>query len=330
MSGDYKPYLLKSTDLGRSWTSIAGNLPNKGTVYAIIDDPVDPSLLFAGTEFGLYFTKNNGQTWTRLRGGLPTIQVRDLAIQRQTNDLVVATFGRSFYVLDDITPLRATTTKTLADESALFPVRRTPLYAPSNFVTPGSNGSQGANVYTAPNPPYGAMVTYFLRNTIRSRREQRQLAERAAARQGRDVFAPSWDSLRVEDREEPPAIELTPISRAIETLARRAVSLDEARAAAAKKGASASALSPIDVRIAQSEQQLLDAAGLVHREWFKHLLYAPGFYTGYAVKTMPGVREAIEQAQYESLPAEIARVAKALEREAAWLDAITRDLRALR
>src|SRR4029079_1539911 len=200
---------LKSTDLGRSWSSIAGNLPNKGTVYAIIDDPVDPSLLFAGTEFGLYSTKNNGQTWTRLRGGLPTIQVRDLAIQKQTNDLVVATFGRSFYVLDAITPLRATTARTLADESALFPVRRTPLYAPSNFVTPGSNGSQGSDVYTAPNPPYGAMFTYYLRNTIRTRREQRQLAERATARQGRDVFPPSWDSLRVEDREEAPAIELT-------------------------------------------------------------------------------------------------------------------------
>jgi photosystem II stability/assembly factor-like uncharacterized protein len=209
MSGDFRPYLLKSTDLGRSWTSIAGNLPNKGTVYAIIDDPVDPTLLFVGTEFGLYFTKNNGQTWTRLRGGLPTIQVRDLVMQKETNDLVVATFGRSFYVLDDVTPLRALTAKTLADESALFPVRRTPLYVPSNFVTPGSNGSQGSDVYTAPNPPYGAMFTYYLRSTIRSRREQRQLAERTAARQGRDIFPPSWDSLRVEDREEPPAIELT-------------------------------------------------------------------------------------------------------------------------
>jgi N-acetylated-alpha-linked acidic dipeptidase len=128
----------------------------------------------------------------------------------------------------------------------------------------------------------------------------------------------------------PPAIELTPISRAIETLARRAVALDEARAAASKKSASTAALAAISVKIAQSEQQLLDAAGLVHREWFKHLLYAPGFYTGYGVKTLPGVREAIEQAQYQSLPAEIARVAKALEREAAWLDGITRDLRVLK
>ena len=209
MSGDFKPYLLESKDLGRSWTSIAGNLPNKGTVYTIIDDPVDTKLLFAGTEFGLYFSKNNGQTWTRLRGGLPTIQVRDLVIQPQTNDLVVATFGRSFYVLDDITPLRAMTSETLADAAALFPVRRAPLYAPSNFGAPGGNGSQGSGSYIASNPPFGAMFTYYLKSTIRSRREQRQQAERAAARQGRDVFPPSWDSLRTEDREEAPAIELT-------------------------------------------------------------------------------------------------------------------------
>jgi N-acetylated-alpha-linked acidic dipeptidase len=105
---------------------------------------------------------------------------------------------------------------------------------------------------------------------------------------------------------------------------------DEARAAALKKNLPPAAVAAIDVKIAQSEQQLLDAAGLLHRDWFKHLLYAPGFYTGYGVKTLPGVREAIEQGQYESLPAEIARVAKALEREAAWLDSITRDLHALK
>jgi len=209
MSGDFKPYLLKSTDLGRSWTSIAGNLPNKGTVYAIIDDPVDPALLFAGTEFGLYFTRNNGQTWTRLRSGLPTIQVRDLVIQKQTNDLVVATFGRSFYVLDDITPLRTTTRETLAEEAALLPVQRTPLYVPEAILSAGSNGSQGSLAYTTPNPPFGAVFTYYLRNQIRSRREQRQQAERAAGRQGRDIYPPSWDSLRAEDREEPPAVVLT-------------------------------------------------------------------------------------------------------------------------
>jgi N-acetylated-alpha-linked acidic dipeptidase len=128
----------------------------------------------------------------------------------------------------------------------------------------------------------------------------------------------------------PPAIELTPISRAIEVMARQAALFDEARAAAVKKNLPPSALAEIDVRIAKSEQQLLDAAGLLHRDWFKHLLYAPGYYTGYGVKTLPGVREAIEQGQYESLPGEIARVAKALEREAAWLDSITKDIRRLK
>ena len=128
----------------------------------------------------------------------------------------------------------------------------------------------------------------------------------------------------------PPALEFTPMSRAIETLTRRAVALDEARAAAAKKQAPPAVLAAIDVKISQSEQQLLDAAGLVHREWYKHLLYAPGFYTGYGVKTIPGVREAIEQGQYDSVPMEMARVAKALEREAAWLDGITKMLNALK
>jgi N-acetylated-alpha-linked acidic dipeptidase len=128
----------------------------------------------------------------------------------------------------------------------------------------------------------------------------------------------------------PPALDFTPLSRGIEALTRRAVALDEARAAAAKKSPSARALAPIDAKIAQSEQQLLDAAGLVHREWFKHLLYAPGFYTGYGVKTLPGVREAIEQAQYDSVPAEMARAGRALEREAAWLESITKLLNELK
>jgi N-acetylated-alpha-linked acidic dipeptidase len=128
----------------------------------------------------------------------------------------------------------------------------------------------------------------------------------------------------------PPAIDFTPLSRSIETLTRRAVALDEARAAAAKKSPAAAALAPIDVKIAQSEQQLLDATGLVHREWFKHLLYAPGFYTGYGVKTIPGVREAIEQDQYDQVSSEMTRVGKALEKEAAWLDSITKMITALK
>jgi N-acetylated-alpha-linked acidic dipeptidase len=128
----------------------------------------------------------------------------------------------------------------------------------------------------------------------------------------------------------PPALDFTPITRAIDLLAKRAAAFDEARTAKAKMSWPAASLAAIDAKIAQAEQQLLDQAGLPHRDWYKHLLYAPGFYTGYDVKTMPGVREAIEQAQYQSAPSEIARVARALGREAAWLDGITKNLDGLK
>jgi photosystem II stability/assembly factor-like uncharacterized protein len=209
MLGDYKPYLLESTDLGRSWHSIAGNLPAKGTVYAVIDDPKDPNILYVGTEFGLFFTRNRGQQWTRLRGGLPTIQVRDLVVQKPTDDLVVGTFGRGIYILDDLAALRAATPTVLAQDAALLPVRRTPLYMQSNLFAPGSTGWQGGDIFTASNPPFGATFLYTLKSEIRTRRAQRLAAERTTERKGGDVFYPSWDSLRVEDREEPPAILLT-------------------------------------------------------------------------------------------------------------------------
>jgi hypothetical protein len=209
MSGDYKPYVLKSTDLGRTWTSIAGNLPQRGTVYVVIEDPKDASILYAGTEFGLFFTRNGGGSWTRLRGGLPTIQVRDLAIQEREDDLVVATFGRSFYILDDLSTLRAATPQLLAREAAILPMRRTPMFTQSNTLSAGYSSAQGSQYFAAPNPSSGATITYHLRSSLQTRRAQRQSAERAAARRGTDVFFPSWDSLRVEDREEAPAIIVT-------------------------------------------------------------------------------------------------------------------------
>jgi photosystem II stability/assembly factor-like uncharacterized protein len=208
-AGDYRPYVVKSTDLGRTWTSISGNLPERGTVYVVIEDHKDPNLLFAGTEFGLHFTNDGGKVWTRLRGGLPTIQVRDLAIQKRDDDLVVATFGRGFYVLDDLAPLRSLTPAVLASEAALLPVKRTPLYVQSNPLGGSGVGWQGARFYAAQNPPFGATFSYYLREEIQTRRARRQAAEREAAKAGRDVFYPPWDSLKAEDREEPPAIVLT-------------------------------------------------------------------------------------------------------------------------
>jgi len=208
-SGDNKPYVVRSTDLGKTWTSITGNLPERGTVYVVIEDHIDRNLLFAGTEFGLYVTTNGGQRWTRLRGGLPTIQVRDLTIQKRDDDLVVATFGRGFYILDDIAPLRALSPQVIAAEATLLPVKRASMYVLASPLGGTGASFQGASFYLAPNPAPGAVFTYYLNHELRSRRARRQAAEREAARSGKDVTYPAWDSLKAEDREEPPTIILT-------------------------------------------------------------------------------------------------------------------------
>ncbi|HEX5437968.1 MAG TPA: hypothetical protein VFW98_12460 [Gemmatimonadaceae bacterium] len=208
-SGDFKPYVFKSTDLGHTWTSISSNLPERGTVYVVIDDPIDPDLLYAGTEFGLYYTADGGKQWAKLGSGMPTIQVRDLEIQKRDDALVVATFGRGFYVLDNLATLRALTPKVLASDATLFPVKRTPLFVRSRPLGGSGAGWQGSAFYTASNPPSGAQFVYYLKDALQTRRARRQKAEKAAARKGEDVFYPSWDSLRVEDREIPPAMLFT-------------------------------------------------------------------------------------------------------------------------
>ena len=154
--GDFKPYLLKSTDRGGTFVSIVGDLPDRQDVYAVVQDHVNGDLLFAGAEFGLFFSADGGRHWAQLRGGLPTIQVRDLAVQRRENDLVLGTFGRSFYVLDDYSPLREVSAASLAEEARLFPLRDAYLY---NIL--GQQQAVESN-WTAPNPPYGAVFTYHV------------------------------------------------------------------------------------------------------------------------------------------------------------------------
>ena len=128
--GDYKPYLVKSTDRGRTWTNITGNLPDRHDVWSVIQDHVNGNLLFAGTEFGLFTSVDGGSHWVQLKGGMPTIQVRDMAVQKRENDLVLGTFGRGFYVLDDYSALREITPQTLAEEARLFPLRDAYLFSP--------------------------------------------------------------------------------------------------------------------------------------------------------------------------------------------------------
>lgn len=203
-NADFKPYLLKSTDKGKTWTSISSNLPENGPVLAFTEDPVNPNLLFAGTEFGLFFTIDGGKKWTQLKGGLPTIAVRDLVIHPREGDLVAATFGRGFYILDDITPLRVLKPEMLAQAATIFPVKDTPLYMQAR-----PQGQQGESFYSADNPPYGVVLTYYLNESLRSKKDLRHEAEREAAKKGQAPPYPTAEDFHAEEEEIPPALYFT-------------------------------------------------------------------------------------------------------------------------
>src|SRR5262249_26171058 len=184
---------------GRTWQSIKGDLPERGNVLAIAEDHVNPRLLFVGTEFGLFVTLDGGAKWVRLRGGLPTIAVKDLAIQTHMNDLAVGTFGRGIYILDDYTPLRKLTPESLKGEAMLFPVREAIQYIPSRPYGGPGKAAQGDAFYIADNPPFGATFTYYLGRTLQTLKQKRQAAEKKG-----EMPATTHDLLRAEAEEEPP------------------------------------------------------------------------------------------------------------------------------
>jgi photosystem II stability/assembly factor-like uncharacterized protein len=206
---DFAPYVLRSTDAGKTWTSIAGNLPSNGPVLALAEDHVNPELLFAGTEFGLYFTRDGGKHWIRLKGGLPTIAVRDLAVQQQMDDLVIGTFGRGIYVLDDYGPLRSLSPEALEKDSLLLPVRPGLLYIRSRQYGLRGKAFLGAAFYAADNPPFGATFTYYLKDAIKTRKERRQEEEKKANEKKATPAYPTREQLRGEDEEEAPAVLFT-------------------------------------------------------------------------------------------------------------------------
>jgi photosystem II stability/assembly factor-like uncharacterized protein len=159
--GDYKPYIVKSTDRGKTWTNITSNLPDRHDVWTVVQDHLNGNLLFAGTEFGLFVSVDGGGRWVKMTGGMPVIQVRDMTIHKRENDLVLATFGRGFYILDDYSALREVTPQALAEEAKLFPLRDAYLFAPRGMAPAGSAGigTLSGNT-TFANPPTGAVFTY--------------------------------------------------------------------------------------------------------------------------------------------------------------------------
>ena len=166
--GDYKPYVVKSTDRGRTWTNITGNLPDKHDVWGIEQDHIAANLLFAGTEFGLFFTVDGGRNWVKLKGGMPPAQIRDMQIQERESDIVMATFGRGFWILDDYSALREVSAQTMGEDVRMFPTRdHAYQFAPWGVVQDGAAGlAQLGGNYTMPNPPAGAMLTYNVRETL--------------------------------------------------------------------------------------------------------------------------------------------------------------------
>ncbi|HLF62877.1 MAG TPA: hypothetical protein VI603_03955 [Saprospiraceae bacterium] len=202
--GDFNPYLVKSTDRGRTWASIKGNIPERTLVWRIVQDHIKPNLLFIATEFGVYFTLDGGLQWTKLKGA-PTISFRDLTIQRRENDLVCASFGRGFFVLDDYSPLREITEEVVQKEGHLFSTRAALWYA-QPF---GGGGSRGANEYSAPNPPFGAVFTYHLGDDVKTLKSQRQEKEKELTKENKDISFPGWEALEAERRQQKPLVWLS-------------------------------------------------------------------------------------------------------------------------
>jgi hypothetical protein len=198
--GDYRPYLIKSTDKGRTWSVMNGNLPQKLLTWRLVQDHIKKELLFAATENGVYFSSNSGGSWTQLKGGMPTISVRDITIQRRENDLVAATFGRGFYIMDDISAIRELTPAMLEKEATLFKTKPAYWYVPKE-----PDYGQGNAEYAGENAPFGATFTYYLKDSVASLASLRKLSEKGKT----SVPFPGWDTLEAEKIQQQPTILLT-------------------------------------------------------------------------------------------------------------------------
>ncbi len=195
---DFKPYILKSTDMGHTWSSVVSDLPDNQTVHTLEQDSEVQSLLFAGTEFGCYFSPDGGGKWLQLKSGMPAIAVRDMVIQERESDLVLATFGRGFYILDDYSPLRE-----LAENPAIKEAEAHIFDIPAGkmFNTTGGKYGQGSMYYTAKNPEPGAVITYFLKEVPKTLQDIRKEKEKELFDEKKPIPQPTLEQLRAEENE---------------------------------------------------------------------------------------------------------------------------------
>jgi len=201
---DFKPYLLKSMDKGLTWTSISGNLPKNGTIHTIQQDFINPDLLFVGTEFGCFFTIDGGKNWIPLKSGIPDVSVRDIVIQKRESDLVLATFGRGFYILDDYNPLRNLKKENIDMKGYLFPVKDALMYLPTD-----TKYGQGSTPYVAKNPDFGAVFTYYIKEVPQTMKEKRKEKEKELFKKGDPIPIPTEAYLLNEKSEIAPYLTIT-------------------------------------------------------------------------------------------------------------------------
>ena len=202
--GDYNPYIYKSKNKGFTWKKLTNNLPDNTILWRLVQDHKNKNLLFLGTEFGVYFTNNGGDEWIKLKGGLPNISVRDIAIQKNENDLVLGTFGRGIYVLDDYSSLRTFNSKAMNSE--LFTPRNGYWYKQKRILGGGRKAAQGDNYFVADNPPFGIEFTYYLNEKILSKKKIREKNEKKSEKENQIIEVPNWEILENEKKEINPAI----------------------------------------------------------------------------------------------------------------------------
>lgn len=199
--GDFSPYIFISTDRGRTWKSISGDLPAGTIVWVLKQDHVKEKLLFIGTEYGIYFSPNKGTNWIKLDGGVPTIAFRDLELHQRDNDLVGATFGRGFYILDDYSPLRELSNAVNQKSNRLFSVRDAWWFVPSVPMQAKGMPGQGTTSFRTENPPFGAVFTYYLNDVPKTGKEVRKDTEKALREKQMSIPFPGWEKLQEEANE---------------------------------------------------------------------------------------------------------------------------------
>lgn len=200
-AGDFKPFLYKTTDGGANWTNISANLPQRGSTFTVGEDHINPDLLFVGTMFGLYVSTTKEPYWVQLDSGIPTETVMDLDIQRDEDDLVVSTYGRGVYILDDYSPLREVNPELVEKEAAIFPIQDGLMFIQADpFGFPGL-GFQGGSYFATPNPEVGAVINYYIKDKPKTQKEQRQEMEQENRKAGKDIKYPDYETLKKENDE---------------------------------------------------------------------------------------------------------------------------------